>query len=154
MRKRWANHRQTLWRPRSRLRACCYPETLSDKIIVTGIHLMCRLGVPAEERQTPQPIAVTIELRMDLSAAGHTDSITDTVDYAVVRNVLADVAVRREYLLVESLAESMAREVLQRFPVPEVMIAISKPEALRAFGVDNTVVQIVRRTARMDHASH
>jgi dihydroneopterin aldolase len=77
------------------------------------------------------------------------------VDYAAVRDALAEVAMRREYLLVESLAETMAHEVLARFHVPQVMIAISKPEALRAFGVDNTVVQIVRqRAAQSDHAKH
>jgi 7,8-dihydroneopterin aldolase/epimerase/oxygenase len=122
---------------------------LTDKITVTAIPLLCRLGVPAEERATAQQIAVTIELRMDLSAAGHSDSLAHTVDYAEVRAVLEQVAGRREYLLVESLAEEMAREVLARFPVPEVLVAVSKPQALAAFGVGNTTIEIVR-----PHAIH
>jgi 7,8-dihydroneopterin aldolase/epimerase/oxygenase len=114
---------------------------------------MCRLGVPAEERRLPQEILVTIELRMDLSAAGKSDSIADTLDYAEVRAVLAEVAVRREYLLVESLAETMAQEILARFPVPELRLAISKPLALRALGVDNTAVEIVRVSATYARAT-
>ena len=67
------------------------------------------------------------------------------MDYALVRNTLEQVAGRREYVLVESLAETMAQEVLAHFPVPEVCLTVSKPEALRAFGVDDTAIQIVRR---------
>ena len=118
---------------------------MTDKIILSGVHLVCRLGVTAEERRLPQPIAVTLELRMDLARPGESDALADTVDYAVVRNALEEVALRREYVLVESLAESMAQEVLGRFAIPEVCVTVSKPEALRPFGVDDTAIQIVRR---------
>lgn len=120
---------------------------MTDKIILTGVHLTCRLGVPAEERRAPQPISVTIELRMDLTAPGRSDSFAGTVDYAEVRHTLAEVAAHRPYILVESLAESMAQAVLTRFPVPEVRITVHKPEALREFQVDDTVIQITRRRA-------
>ena len=122
-----------------------------DKIILTGIHLMCHLGVPAEERAVEQEILIDIELRMDLAKPGHSDNFADTVDYAAVRNVLAEVAARRTYVLVESLAETMASEILARFPIiPEVQVTLHKPQALRAFGVDGTAVQIVRRRNNQD----
>ena len=107
--------------------------------------MTCRLGVPAEERRTAQAIHVDLELRMDLGAPGRSDAFAETVDYAAVRDVLEEVAGRREYHLVESLAESMAHEVLARFSVPEVCITVHKPLALRQFHVDDTAIQIVRR---------
>jgi dihydroneopterin aldolase len=120
---------------------------LADKIVLTGVHLQCRLGVPAEERASAQEILVDIEMRMDLAKPGRTDEFADTVDYAAVRDLLQEVATRRDYLLVEAVAESMAHEVLAHFPIPEVCLTVWKPGALRAFNVDNTSIQIVRRRA-------
>lgn len=118
---------------------------MSDKIILKGVRLDVHLGVPPEERSESQGVLVDIELTCDITRAGYTDRFQDTIDYAAVRTTLAEVAARRPYVLVESLAESMAEAVLERFPAMQVRVLVKKPRALAHAGVDWAGVEIVRR---------
>lgn len=118
---------------------------MSDRIHLHGVHLECRLGVPDAERAQPQGIVVDVEMTFDTARAGRSDRFEDTIDYAAVRDALAEVAARRPYVLIESLAESMAEAVLAGFPVEAVRILVRKPRALAHLGVDWPGVEIVRR---------
>lgn len=116
-----------------------------DQILLHGVPLTCHLGVPAEERQHPQQILVDVAMEFDTRAAAQHDSFKLTVDYAAVRHCLAEVAGRREYSLVETMAEEFAHEVLQRFPIQAIAITLKKPGALRSHGVEYAGVRIERR---------
>lgn len=118
---------------------------MSDKIILSGVRLDVRLGVPEEERAEPQGVLVDVELSCDTARAGRSDRFADTIDYARVRDVLAAVAARRPYVLLESLAEAMAGAVLAGFEVEQVRVLVKKPRALAHVGVDWAGVEIVRR---------
>jgi dihydroneopterin aldolase len=117
---------------------------MSDKILLSGVHLDCHIGVPAEERARPQELILDIDMTFDLRAAGRSDHFGDTVDYLRVRDVAAQVAARRPYALVESLAESVAAEILASFPVESVRVLVRKPAALAQVRVDWPGVEIVR----------
>ena len=55
-----------------------------DKIILRGIRFHGYHGVAESERQLGQKYEVDVELVCDLSAAGRTDDLVHTVDYAQV----------------------------------------------------------------------
>jgi dihydroneopterin aldolase len=115
-----------------------------DQILLKGVPLMCKLGVPPEERQQPQQIVVDLSMSFDTRPAAASDNFKLTVDYAAVRRTLAEVAQRKEYSLVETLAEEMAQEVLRRYPFHAVQITLKKPGALRNYNVEYAGVQIER----------
>ena len=117
-----------------------------DKILLTGVHLDCHLGVPESERNVLQEIIVDLELGLDLQPAGRSDSFSDTVDYAKVRATMQETASQRPYALVESVAESIAREILLSYPrAMEVKLTVRKPRALRRYRLDSVGVEIVRK---------
>jgi dihydroneopterin aldolase len=117
-----------------------------DKILLTGVHLDCHLGVPEEERNVLQEIVVDLEMGLDLRPAGRSDSFADTIDYARVRRTMEETAARRPYVLVESVAETIADELLRLYPrAVEVKLLVRKPRALRQFRLDSVGVAIVRR---------
>ena len=118
---------------------------MNDVILLHGVHLHVHLGVPPEERAEAQAVLVDVALSFDTAPAGRSDRFADTIDYAAVRDTLAEVAARRPYALIESLAESMAQAVLAAFPVDEVRVLVKKPRALAHAGVDWAGVEIVRR---------
>jgi dihydroneopterin aldolase len=120
---------------------------LSDKIILKGVALACHIGITAQERFNAQPIRVYLELHMPLDKPAASDDFADAVDYVQVRNALHSVSTRREYILVESLAGEMANEILAKFPVQQVLLRVSKPMALAAMGVEDTVIEMTRRRA-------
>ncbi len=85
----------------------------SDRIEIRGLRLLGTHGVLPEERSRPQPFEVDVDLAVSTVAAGSSDDLTDTVDYAeVVDRVSAVVGGRTSYLLLEALAAAMADEVL------------------------------------------
>ncbi|MEP7362623.1 MAG: dihydroneopterin aldolase [Acidobacteriota bacterium] len=118
---------------------------MSDKILLSGVHLVCHIGVPAEERARAQGLIVDLEMGLDLRRAGASDRFEDTVDYAAVRDAMERVAGQRPYALVESLAESLAAAVLAEFAkVESVRVLVRKPAALAPLRVDWPGVEIVR----------
>ena len=81
-----------------------------------GIH-----GVLPEEQTRPQPFEVDVELVVDVSAAGASDNLEDTVDYSAVCEAVSRVVSSEQYRLLERLASRIA-EVCRSDP--RVMSAI------------------------------
>lgn len=68
-----------------------------------GVH-----GVLPEEHLRPQPFEIDVELMVDLSAAGDSDDLEDTVDYGAVCEAVSRVVVSEQYRLLERLATRIA----------------------------------------------
>lgn len=116
-----------------------------DRIILPELRLQARVGVPDAERAAPQEIFVDVELHLDLSVAGATDALGDTVDYAAVCELLDRTARSRPFRLIEAIAEEAARAVLERFRVVEVRVRVRKPSALKTWGAPYAAVEVLRR---------
>ncbi|MEZ5310168.1 MAG: dihydroneopterin aldolase [Microthrixaceae bacterium] len=53
----------------------------SDRIILRDLRLAGVVGVLPEERVRPQPLSIDIEILTDLTRAGLSDDLDDSVDY-------------------------------------------------------------------------
>ena len=65
-----------------------------DKIIISDLRLPVIVGTLPEERTRRQEIAIDLELDLDLAAAGRSDDLTDTVDYAEIERRVVELAAR------------------------------------------------------------
>jgi dihydroneopterin aldolase len=102
-----------------------------DRIFVHGLTTECVIGFVDWERRVKQKVVVDLELSADCARAAVTDQVTDTLDYRnVVKRVLAYIETS-ECHLVETLAERLARIVLEEFALEWVRISLSKPGAFR-----------------------
>ena len=70
-------------------------------------------GVEPHEKRVPARIEVDLEVETDLRAAGHTDDLRRSVDYAQLYAEVAQVMAGPSRNLLESLAEDIAARVLQ-----------------------------------------
>lgn len=118
---------------------------MKDRILLGGIRLATRIGVPSEERGREQEVIADLEMTFDTRAAAAGDDFTKTVDYAAVRDRMAEVARARPRALIETLAEDLTSALLSGFGVDEVRLRLRKPAALRHAGVDYAGVEIERR---------
>jgi len=85
----------------------------SDQIQLRGIRATGIHGVLPEERVRPQPFEVDLDLRVDLSPAGASDQLADTVDYAGIADAaIGIVSGSPSYQLLEALATSIATATL------------------------------------------
>ena len=100
---------------------------------LTGLRIDCVVGVYGHERQKRQTLLVDIELDYDFAAAAASDAIGDAVDYDMVAASVTELAERRGFQLIETMAEETASMLLDRLPpVLAVRLEIRKPEAVPA----------------------
>ena len=86
---------------------------MSDVIELRGLRLVTLVGALPEERIRAQPIEVDLDVEADLSVAGATDHLGDTVDYGgLCELVERTISGSGHVALLEALAERTAREVL------------------------------------------
>jgi dihydroneopterin aldolase len=118
---------------------------VTDRIVLSNIQVDGRHGVSDEERASPQPFGVDVEVAMDLQAAGRSDDLERTIDYrgidAVVRRIVGGPSMR----LLETLAEGIAERVLEETPADEVIVRVRKPQVRLGGPIDWSAVEIRRR---------
>ena len=109
-----------------------------DTIFISELKVKTKLGVPAWERMVAQTIILDIEIGYDLSKAGKSDAIADTIDYgAVVARIHATLK-EHSFQLVEALAEHICQLILKEFGALNVKVKVAKPAilpGLKALGV-------------------
>jgi dihydroneopterin aldolase len=97
------------------------------------LQIDCIVGIHDHERRTRQTVVMTIELDYDFAAAAGSEAIGDAVDYAAVAESVTALATRREFQLIETMAEETAAMILATLkPVRTVRLEIRKPAAVPA----------------------
>ena len=116
-----------------------------DKIILKGIRFHGYHGVAESERRIGQRYEIDVELMRDLSAAGQTDELVHTIDYAQVVGLIVKIGTEQSFQLIEALAETIATTILDRFTVNEVHITVKKLSPPIEQALSYAAVEICRR---------
>ena len=116
---------------------------MTDSIFIHKASFECHIGVTPQERAAPQEVLIDVDLATDLSAAGTSDSIKDTLDYRTVWELVAACVTGSEFHLVEALAAAVGNTILERFSsIDSVAVGVTKPAALAAKGVGSVGVRL------------
>ena len=83
-------------------------------------------GVSASERETGRMFEVDCELEVDLADAGHSDRLTDTIDYTKVYEVIKESLEDKAFSLLEAIAGQLAAKLLDNFPIYSVTLRVRK----------------------------
>ena len=89
-----------------------------------GLEIFGRHGVLEEEKLDGQTFVYDVELEVDEPAS---DRIDDAVDYRLVADCVQEVSDSRSFDLIESLAASVADELVGRLAVSRVRVRVRKP---------------------------
>lgn len=101
-----------------------------DCIHLTGIRGYGYTGYLPEEQILGQWFEVDLRLWLDLSKAGKTDAIEDTIDYRGVISLVQNLLKTSKFSLVERLAATIADSILASGDrVVQVQVVLSKPAA-------------------------
>lgn len=79
-----------------------------ETIRLNGMELLCRVGVPDEERATPQRLTVNVSLTPPIAFSVMGDDLERTVDYDALAQRLKSLAEDHPYRLIETLAHRLA----------------------------------------------
>jgi dihydroneopterin aldolase len=102
---------------------------MPDHLVIERLEFQGHCGVSTAERQSPQPIAIDLELEYaagGLPLAAATEDIANAVDYAAVAARVLEIGRKQPYVLLESLGEAVAAMLFQEFPVTSARIWIRK----------------------------
>jgi 7,8-dihydroneopterin aldolase/epimerase/oxygenase len=113
-----------------------------DRILIEGLEVRTVIGIYDWEREIRQTVRLDMEMAWDVSRAGKSDDIADTLDYKAVSKRLIAFIESSSFGLIEALAEACARIVCEEFLVPWLRLKLSKPGAVR--GSENVAVIIER----------
>jgi FolB domain-containing protein len=101
-----------------------------DEVFITGLLARGIIGVYDYERNTPQPIVISVRLFADLRQAAATDDLAHSPDYGRLAESLKGHAERAARRTVEALAEDLAGLCLQEPGVRRVWVRVEKPQAV------------------------
>ncbi|MDQ6971308.1 MAG: dihydroneopterin aldolase [Mariprofundaceae bacterium] len=116
-----------------------------DRVLIEGLEVRTVIGIYDWEREIRQTVRLDMEMAWDISRAGASDDIADTLDYKAVSKRLIAFVEGSSFGLIEALAEACAKIVLEEFGVSWMRLKMSKPGAVR--GSENVAVLIERGSA-------
>ena len=98
---------------------------MPDSILLPAIALLTRIGVPEAERREAQTVTVSVEMFLDVSKAGKSDDVKDSINYEdVTQDVLLLAGEERK--TIEKLAEDIAQMILQTYKPERVKVSVRK----------------------------
>ena len=100
-----------------------------DSIQVSGIRAYGYVGYLPEERVLGQWFEVDLTLWVDLTLAGQSDHIADTLDYREAIAIVKEQITTAKFDLVEKLVSAIADKILSLEKVEKVRVKLSKPAA-------------------------
>ena len=101
-----------------------------DTVYIRELEIETIIGIYDWERTQKQVVSMDLEMATDIRAAASSDNIAEALDYKAVAKRLIDFVEESEFQLIETLAESIAKLVMQEFNVPWLKLRIGKPGAV------------------------
>lgn len=98
-----------------------------DKLRVETI-----IGVHAWERVLVQALLIDVELHTDMTAAFASDDVADVIDYQKVCADIERICHQTQAKLVEHLADKILTYLFDHYPVSQVSLKLTKPNAIKA----------------------
>ena len=117
---------------------------MSDKILLSGAQFFGRHGVSEEERRIGGRFVVDVQVTYDIARAAQSDDLRHTVSYSDVYRVAREIVEGKSFRLVETLAETIAQTLLERFPADAVLVRVTKQPPPIAGIVESAGVEIYR----------
>ena len=78
------------------------------------------------ERALGSRVYVDVEVEADLSVAGRSDDLADTVDYVRCYGIVRDIVEREQHHLLEAIAERIAASLLAEPRADAVLVRVAK----------------------------
>ena len=113
---------------------------MTDRLELRGLTVLALCGILPEERLRRQPFTVDLDVFSDLSAAGASDDLADTIDYGALCADIDALAQHEQYGLLERFAQRIAEVALTDLRVQAVTVVVHKmrppvPQHLASSGV-------------------
>jgi dihydroneopterin aldolase len=128
------------------MRHCEVMPMAEYRISLENIRLYGYHGATPSERELGQRFEVDVDIVADLSGAVEDDDMRKTVNYETVYRLVEREVVGQKYHLLESMADKIARDILDQFDADEVTVRIRKPNVPIAGAIDHVEVEVTHES--------
>ena len=97
-----------------------------DAIIIRDLRLEVLIGIHKRERHAAQTVSIDLDIGLPGTTVFKSDKVSDTIDYEQVALKIKALAASGHFRLVETLAERIARLLLDDFGAPWAKISVAK----------------------------
>ena len=116
-----------------------------DKIYVNQMEFYGYHGVFPEETKLGQRFVVDVIVETDLSKAGHSDHLEDSINYGEIFEVVKGIVEGKPFKLLEAIAERITGELLASFPtIQSCTVKVIKPNPPIPGNYHSVAVEITR----------
>lgn len=102
---------------------------MTDRIDLKGIEVLAKHGVLEHEQEKAQVFRADVTVITDLSKAGESDDLDDTLDYSELALEVREVVGSESYKLIETVAARVADAIMSHPKVLGTVVTIHKPGA-------------------------
>jgi len=117
---------------------------MQDILRISNMVFHAYIGQENYEQEVGHRYEVDVELYLDLTTAGQTDNIQDTIDVRKVYRIVEEIMMEGDVHLVEAITERIAHAFIEKLNVPEVMVRVRKPNASVGGICDGFEVEVTR----------
>lgn len=96
------------------------------KITLTGLTFYGYHGVSRAEKELGQRFVIDLEIEADLEEAAKADKLEKTINYVEVFELVEEIFESETKNLLESVANSIASKMLDKFNIESITVKISK----------------------------
>jgi dihydroneopterin aldolase len=122
------------------------PESVVE-VELRGLSIYTHHGVTEAERELGQRLEIDVTFDVPDCDAVLTDRVEDTIDYAVVADIVALAATERSYRTLERLAHVIGERLIERYGCETVRVRAAKPEPPLPLSVEEVAVEVVQTQA-------
>ena len=97
-----------------------------DSIVIRDLRIEVRIGIHRREQHAAQIVSIDLDIGLPGEAVFASDRVADTIDYEQVALRIKALAGTGHFRLVETLAERIARLLLDEFGAPWVKVNAAK----------------------------
>jgi len=100
-----------------------------DTLNIKGIRVYGYTGYFEAEQVLGQWFEVDLTLWLDLSKAGQSDELSDTLNYGDAVAIVQNIVKHQKFKMIERLAEAIADEILGTGKTTQVKVSLTKCQA-------------------------
>jgi dihydroneopterin aldolase len=97
-----------------------------DAILIRDLRVETLIGIHKRERYVAQTVSIDLDIGLPSTTVFKSDKVADTIDYEQVALKIKSLAASGHFRLVETLAERIARLLLEEFGAPWLKVSVAK----------------------------
>ena len=118
---------------------------MKGEILIEELSVNCIIGILSHERATPQKLLLNIVLEIDYDRVATSDRVENTVNYAEIADQISQLAIERQFQLVETMVATACQQILANHPtVNRVEVTARKPDIMPGSTVVGARIAISR----------